>query len=285
MALALFLLFALRASAQPLHIEVFTSDESSYDVTSTIIYGETEALLVDAQMHTSQAAKLAERIAHSGRRLKAIFITHPDLDHYIGLAVLHERFPEARIFMTEAALEEFKVSSAGSLARQKKNAAAETPDSLPMPEAVATTEFLVDGQSVLLIKDFQGDVLKPANSFLWIPSLRAVIAGDIVFDGVHPWLADSTEQTRSAWLHSLEFIGSLQPRVVVAGHRKDAADGNSPKSVDFMRRYLRDFEIARMASANADGLVAAMTQRYPALAQTKFLDFAAKAAYPKENRP
>ena len=285
MVLALLFPLALPASAQPLHIDVFISDESSYFVTSTTIYGETEALLVDAQFHTSQAAKLADRIAHSGRRLKAIIITHPDLDHYIGLAVLHERFPDARIYMTEAALDEFKSSSAGYLARQKKNAAAETPDSLPMPEAAPTTEFLVDGHSILLIKDFQGDVLKPTNSFLWIPSLRAVIAGDIVFDGVHPWLADSTEQTRRAWMHSLDLIGSLQPRVVVAGHKKDEKSRDSAKSLDFMRGYLRDFDTARKASSTAEQLAAEMNQRYPGLAQKKFLDFAAKAAYPNTSHP
>jgi glyoxylase-like metal-dependent hydrolase (beta-lactamase superfamily II) len=278
--LALFLLIAAsEPSDPPLHIDVFTADESSDFVTSTIIYGKTEALLVDAQMHKSEAVKLADRIAEHRRRLKAIFITHPDVDHYVGLAVLHERFPEARICMTETALQEFKLSSAAALARQRKNAPGETPDSLPTPEATASTEFLVDGHSVMLIKDFQGDVLKPANSFLWIPSLRAVIAGDIVFEGVHPWLADSNEKTRRAWMHSLDFIGTLQPRVVIPGHRRDETIGTSARSIAFMRRYLQDFDAVRKVSSNAAQLVATMDHRYPGLAAKKFLDFAGKAAY------
>jgi hypothetical protein len=182
--------------------------------------------------------------------------------------------------MTDAALAEFKASSPGYLARQKKNAAAETPDSLPTPEPLTAMEFLVDGQGVLVIRDFQGDVLKAANSFLWIPSLRAVIAGDIVFDGVHPWLADSTEQTRSAWLHSLDFISSLRPRIIVPGHRRDETNAGGLKPLEFMRRYLSDFDTVRRSSSTADQLAVAMNQRYPALSLKKFLDFASRAAFP-----
>lgn len=283
----LLLSYAVRGLAlqpPPLHVDVFTSDESSYFVTSTIISGATEALLVDAQMNNSQAAKLAERIAHSGKRLKAIFITHPDLDHYMGLTVIHDRFPDAPIYMTDAALAEFKRSSADNVARRKKSAPAETPDSLPTPQAVRTTDFSVDGQSILVIKDLQGDVLEPANSFMWIPSLRAVIAGDIVFDGIHPWLADSSATTRAAWLQSLDFIRALRPSMVVPGHLRQA-EARGAKGIDFMRRYLRDFEAARRISRNADELVNAMTRRYPGLAWNKFLQFAAKAAFAGANQP
>src|SRR5271155_5622234 len=80
----------LAATPEPLHLEVFTGDENSWGVTSTLIYGETEAILVDSQFRISQAKKLADRVAATGRRLKGIIVTHPDFDHYIGTAVLHE---------------------------------------------------------------------------------------------------------------------------------------------------------------------------------------------------
>src|SRR5271155_80722 len=88
---------ALAATPEPLHLEVFTGNEDSWGVTSTLIYGKTEAILVDSQFRISQAKKLADRVAATGRHLKAIMITHPDDDHYIGTAVLHERYPQAPI--------------------------------------------------------------------------------------------------------------------------------------------------------------------------------------------
>jgi glyoxylase-like metal-dependent hydrolase (beta-lactamase superfamily II) len=63
----------------------------SWDVTSTLIYGKSEAILVDSQFRISQAKKLADQVAARGRRLKAIIITHPDNDHCIGTASADER--------------------------------------------------------------------------------------------------------------------------------------------------------------------------------------------------
>jgi hypothetical protein len=94
--------------------------------------------------------------------------------------------------MTADALEEFKRSSSTALNEKKTSTPSETPDSVPTPQALPTTILTVDGETVAVIKDFHGDVLKTTNSFLWIPSLRAVVAGDIVFNGVHAWLGDST---------------------------------------------------------------------------------------------
>jgi hypothetical protein len=142
-----------------------------------------------------------------------------------------------------------------------------------------TTIFTVDGETVDVIKDFQGDVLKTTNSFLWIPSLRAVIAGDVVFDGVHAYLAASTTESRRAWHDSLRLIAALQPRVVVAGH-KNADVPDSPQAIASMEKYPGDFESARKADSNADQLVAAMKQKYPDLTGEDLLLFSAKAAFP-----
>src|ERR1700733_11731012 len=78
-------------------LEIYTASEANFGVTSTLIYGNTEAFLVDAQFHISDATRLADHIAARQVRLKAIFVTHPDDDHYLGLAVLHERFPRESI--------------------------------------------------------------------------------------------------------------------------------------------------------------------------------------------
>ena len=272
---------ALAAAPKPLHLEVFTGDEDSWGVTSTLIYGKTEAILVDSQFRISQAKKLADRVAATGRHLKAIIITHPDDDHYLGTAVLHERFPHVPIYMTAAALEEFKRTSGEYLAMQRAQAPSETPHSLPTPEILPGTIISVDGQAVEVIKDFQGDVLKSMNSFVWVPSLDAVIAGDVVFSGVHPWLANSNAESRSAWHHSLELISALHPRIVVAGHKGNPGLPDSPEAIAFMHSYLNDFESVRRAVTHADELVAAMTRKFPGLMQPKFLTYAAKAAFPK----
>ena len=70
------------AGSAPLALDVYTADAQGVGVTSVLIYGEHEAILVDTQFRISDAEKLADRIAATKRRLKAILITHPHFDHF-----------------------------------------------------------------------------------------------------------------------------------------------------------------------------------------------------------
>ena len=268
------------AAQEPRHLAVYVADSNSFHVTSTLIYGATEAVLVDAQFQNSEAEKLADRIAATGKRLKAILISHPDDDHYIGLAVLRQRFPGTPIYMSAAALSEFKRTSARYLAGSRSFQPSETPDSLPTPELLPSRQLLIDGAAVEVVTDVQGDAFVPSNSFVWVPSLRAVVAGDIVFNGVHVWLANSNQRTRTAWRHSLDRIAALHPRVVVAGHKRDAGLEDSPDAVDATRAYLTAFERAVHDASNADEVVAAMRQGFPDLSLAGILTRAARVAVP-----
>jgi len=256
---------AFAGTPDTLHLDVFVGEADSWDVMSTLIYGKSEAILVDSQFRISQAKKLSDLVVAT--------------DHYIGTAVLHKRFPETPIYMTADALEEFKRTSGTALNAKKASAPSETPDSMPTPEALPTTILTVDGEAVAVIKDFQGDVLKTANSFRWIPSLRAVVAGDTVFNGVHVWRGDSTLESRRAWLDSLQLIVALRPRVVVAGHKRNPGVPDSPRAVTSMEKYLHDFESARKASSSADELVAIMKRKCPDWSQERLLVSSAKAAF------
>jgi glyoxylase-like metal-dependent hydrolase (beta-lactamase superfamily II) len=180
-------------------------------------------------------------------------------------------FRDAPIYMTAAALTEFERTSDAALAFQEGECAFGDPRKRTVPEALPTPILSVDGETVDVIQDFQGDVLKATNSSLWIPSLRAVIAGDIVFSGVHVWLGHSNSQSRRAWHDSLQLIAALHPLVVVAGHKKTSGLADSPRLVAAMERYLDDFEAARKSSTSPDELIEIMKRKYPDWVQEKLL--------------
>ncbi len=267
------------AEAQALHLLVQVAPEDSFGVTSTLIVGRTEAILIDTQYHISEASKLADRIAASGRRLKAIFITHPDEDHYFGSAVIHQRFPDAPIYMTADALAHFDATSSRKLASAKKYAPTEIPDSLPRPTVLPQTRLTVDGEVIEIVPDLQGDVLERTNSFVWIPSLRAVIAGDILFNGVHVYLADSNQESRREWRNSIDRIASLKPTAVVAGHKRNPDTPDDPAALGFTHDYMEQFEAARNSASTADDMIATMKKRFPDAASEYLLLLSARKAF------
>ena len=271
----------MQKNAKTLQLFTYVAPTKSLSVTSTLVYGPTEAILIDTQFSMSEATALAEQITAKGKTLKAIFITHPDEDHYLGAAVLHQRFPTTPIYMTADALVNFQKTSERKLAGAKKFLGANAADTVPTFSLLPSTHLLVDGQAVEIIPDLQGDVLDPTNSFIWIPSLRTVIAGDIAFNHVHVYLADSTEESRQRWQDSLKRIQSLHPRVVIAGHKKSADIGDSPQVLVATSEYIKAFETARKSAADANALVDSMKQTYPDYGLEVILTYSAKKTLQK----
>jgi glyoxylase-like metal-dependent hydrolase (beta-lactamase superfamily II) len=120
-------------------------------------------------------------------------------------------------------------------------------------------------------------VLRPANSFVWIPSLKTVITGDIVFNQVHPWLAASDVESRARWHQSIAHIVALHPNVVIAGHKSPGAT-DSPAALHAMDQYLTDFDAARSSSTDAKAMVATIEAKYPGWTVPLLLNYSAQRA-------
>lgn len=67
---------------------------------ATLIYGEKDAVLVDAYMTVKQANTLADWVAAKDKNLTTIYITHGHGDHWFGVGTLLERFPNAKVVAT-----------------------------------------------------------------------------------------------------------------------------------------------------------------------------------------
>lgn len=272
---------AAQGAAPALQLDVYTAPPEGFGVTSTIISGPTEAILVDAQFRNSDAEKLADKIGSSGKKLKAIFVTHAHPDHYFGTAVLRKRFPGVPVYMTKAALKEFKQTLDAKIKQWGPIYKDEVPTDVPSPQVLPGRKLKVDGQVVQVVRDLQGDAKGPTNSYVWVPSANAEVAGDIVFQRTHVWLAESSPKTRKAWLASLRKLAKRRPKVVVAGHKRSVDSPDSPGAIQFTADYIRSFEKAKASSHNADELIAKMKQKEADLALEQILTFSANAAFPK----
>ncbi len=59
---------------------------------STLVTGETDAVLTDTGHIKSEITELGDMIEQTGKRLTTIYITHGHLDHFLGIGQLIERF-------------------------------------------------------------------------------------------------------------------------------------------------------------------------------------------------
>lgn len=97
--------------AGPLSLNVYNPGlEAIFQVSSTLILGKNEAVLIDAQFAGNDARALAELIHKSGRSLSAIYISHGDPDFYFGLDVPRDAFPQARIQASQATIDHIRNS-------------------------------------------------------------------------------------------------------------------------------------------------------------------------------
>src|SRR5690242_5027872 len=263
------------AASTPLALDVYTADAQGIGVTSTLIYGDTEAILVDTQFRIPDAEKLADRIAAKGRRLKAILVTHPHFDHYFGASVLLKRFPGTPVYASASDIEYIKGNGPTTVAEIRARFGADTiPANISTPEVWPDTHFTVDGQAVDVIADLQGDVGPgPRNNVVWVPSLGAAIVGDIAFNQVHLSLRATDAQSRKAWQETLRLIRERNPRIVVAGHKNHPELPDTPDVLAFNQAYLTEFEAALAASHNAAQLIAAMKGRFPQAGLDRILNF------------
>jgi glyoxylase-like metal-dependent hydrolase (beta-lactamase superfamily II) len=271
-----------RAEAAPLALDIYTADSQGLGVTSTLIYGDQEAILVDTQFRIGDAEKLAERIVAKGRRLKAILITHPHFDHFYGASVLLKRFPGTPVYASASDVEFIKGSLANTAAQIRARFGAEAiPADIQIPQPWPGTRFTVDGEAVDVIAGLQGDVGPgPRNNVVWVPSLAAAIVGDIAFNQVHLSLRATDADARKAWQETLRLVQERNPRIVVGGHKNNPELPDTPDVLAFNRAYLTEFEAALAASHNAGELVAAMKQKFPQAGLDGILNFTAARFFP-----
>lgn len=262
------------AQAKKLTLDVYNPGHNSvFPVSSEIISGPTEVVLIDAQFQNNDAQKLVDKIQKLNKKLTTIYISHSDPDFYFGLETLTKAFPEAKVVATAETVNAINATKDGKLAYWGGELKNEAPSHVIVPEVIKGNSFTVDGEK-LEIKGLNG--ASPDRTYLWVPSLKAVVGGVLVYDNLHVWIADTqTETSRQNWQQALESIKALKPETVVPGH----FTGNSKfdiGTVTFTQQYLNDFETATKASKNADELIKKVETQYPNLDEKSSLELSAK---------
>ncbi len=276
--LSALLLFAMAASAQTnLHLTVHTGrGANGYDVNSTMISGDKDMLVIDPQFSLSEAHRLAAEILESKKNLTTIYISHPHPDHFFGLAVLHQAFPNARIVALPATANAIKTAWPARQKFWQSTYGGLIPGPEPVvPEELTAPVLTLEGEQFPITGGVQGD--GPGNSFVYIPSLHAVVAGDTVFD--HVYFGVPKDKAREDWMKTLDQIAALHPQIIIPGHEGTGATRDMA-AIAFMKKYIADWDANVAASKNAAEMRAKVVKQYPGLGMEFTLNDRVAAFFP-----
>jgi glyoxylase-like metal-dependent hydrolase (beta-lactamase superfamily II) len=214
------------------------SDIVSSPVTSTLIYGEHDAILVDPPFTHDQVRRVGDWIEKSGRTLTHIYATHGHGDHWFGTDELLQRFPSAVAYATEGTIAKMhEQATTGRAQMWDVDFPGQIPPSPVVYQGVPLDGFELEGNRVEAVEVGHTDT--DDTTVLHVPSIAVVVAGDVAYNGVHQYLLESADGGIKAWLQALNTVADLQPRAVVAGHKnKDLPD--DPTIIDETRNYLLD---------------------------------------------
>jgi len=232
-------------------------------ISSTLISGERDAVLVDTPITIEQARALANWVAASGKNLTTIYATHGHGDHFFGTSTVLERFPGARFVARPDVIKIMRQqASPESLATfWNPRFPGQISGQLAIAEELAGNVIDLEGHDLVSVP--LGFTDTASTTCLHVPSIGLIVAGDAAYNGVHLHLSESPDQQkRQGWIAALDKMESLEPRAVIAGHKRVGND-DSPKILGETRRYIRYFERLAMQMTTALDLYDQMLKLYP----------------------
>ncbi|MDN5419116.1 MAG: MBL fold metallo-hydrolase, partial [Acinetobacter sp.] len=259
--LASSVMLSASAFAAELSYKVYNPQaQGIFPVTSTLISGEKDAVLVDAQFSVNDAKNLVKIIQDSGKNLKYIVITAGDPDFYFGLEPLVQAFPDAKVIATPEVVKHIEATKEGKFAYWGPILKNGAPSQVIVPSASEDKTIVLEGEKI--------EIKSPGKyaSYLWVPSNRTILGGVGLSSGIHLWTADAqTEKERNEWRKTVKQMNRLNPRAVIPGHYiGDIPTGT--QAIDFTYQYLVDVDQVLKDHKDSASVIAALKEKYPNLA-------------------
>lgn len=236
-------------------------------VNSYLLVGPRSIVIVDGQRTAVEARQVAAMARGLGLPVEAILLSHDHPDHFGGLKIIADAFPQAPILASEPTRDSLARIAAPTLAAMRGMFGDAMPDSVPMPNRIlrhgeslslAGTEWVVDLTAPCESANGMTMLYSEANSLLF--------AGDLFGNSVTPWLVDGT--TRS-WIAELEKAATRYQSVRTALPGHGAAAPAAPL-IAAEQSYLREFHALVRQETQAGPLTDAARARIRATVEARY---------------
>ncbi len=279
--LTILILFKMDALAQSfktietrnLNVQVYNASENSFGVASVLLSGKTDVVLIDAQFTLADAEKVAQEIKNSSKKLTTIYVSHGDPDFYFGLEIFKKYFPEVTVYASSSTVEHIKATAQKKLEVWGERLGKAITSNIVLPQVLKGNSIDLEGQKIEIIglEEF------PTKTFVWIPSIKAVVGGINVFGtSFHLWMADAqTTEARNQWIAVLNKIENLQPEIVIPAHGKSGT-ALDISTVQHTKSYIQFYEEVLKTSKTSETLIGVLKSKYPTLTFETALQIGAK---------
>ena len=167
-------------------------------ISSTLIYGKRDAVLVDTFITVEQVRAQMDWVAARAKNLTMIYATHGHGDHFFGAGAFLERFPGARFVATPDIIEIMRQQTSPQYLTSfwKRRFPGQISDHLVIAEKLAGNVIRLEGHDLIAVP--LGHTDTDNTTCLQVPSIGLVVAGDAAYNDVHLHLGESKMKKRAA---------------------------------------------------------------------------------------
>src|SRR6266567_1353969 len=245
-------------------------------ISSTLISGKRDAVLVDTAITVDQNHKLVDWIAASGKNLTTIYATHGHGDHFFGVNTIQKKFPNARFVATREviAVMQKQASAAVVNAYWQPRFPGQIDSTLVIADELKGSVLELEGERLVSVN--LGHTDTDSTTCLHDPSIGLAVCGDALYNDVHLHLGESDAEGRNEWIAALDTIESLKSVAAIAGHKRPGAP-DTPDNIEATRKYIRDFDRIASQTKTALELYNEMLAIYPERVNPAVLWYSAQA--------
>jgi glyoxylase-like metal-dependent hydrolase (beta-lactamase superfamily II) len=264
-----------------LKFRVFLHSYLGFNSNSTLIFGEKDAILVDAAQRLSDTHRMVAEIILMRKKLTHIYVSHFHPDHHFGLKVLKNAFPKAKIVALPSVVKDIVSTSIDKVDLWATDRFG--PDGIPnkttIPTVLKEPRLILEGEEILVSDNWEGDSVN--NSVVWIPSIKVACATDMAFHDCNLRPIESNIARRIKWRTSIAKLRDFNARIVIPGHCDNAkikimeeVQENPSRTytdcVDWSLMYLDNYEHVYNTANTGPDMLNAMTRLYPDLKAEDF---------------
>jgi glyoxylase-like metal-dependent hydrolase (beta-lactamase superfamily II) len=153
-----------------LKYKVFQHSYLGFNGTSTLFYGERDAVLIDATQLLSDAHRLAAGLLEMNKNLTHVYVSHFHPDHHFGCGVIRQAFPEARVVALPSVVKDIIFTTNDKTHMWGDWFGRNVPTEVVFPMPLPSGRLEVEGEAIEFSDDWDGDSAN--NTMIWVPSLR-----------------------------------------------------------------------------------------------------------------